>query len=82
MDHNSDSLADLTPRPKPHVDRCICHEVPFQDILDWAADRGETTLADIEDQWGCGGSCGMCRPYLKQVLETGESRIPLMIEAS
>ncbi len=83
MDQRSNSVVDLTkrPRPKPYVDRCICHEVQFREILAWAAQRDDTTLMDIEDRWGCGGSCGMCRPYLKQVLETGQTQIPLMIDA-
>jgi bacterioferritin-associated ferredoxin len=69
-----------TQRPVPTVDRCICHDIPFVEILAWAATRETTDLQDIEDEHGCGGSCGMCRPYLKRVLRTGNSRIPLMLD--
>ena len=78
-------MTDASPKPRrqppvPTVDRCICHDVPFTKILVWAADRANTNLADIEDEYGCGGSCGMCRPYLKRVLATGHSCIPLMLD--
>ena len=78
-------MADASPKPRrqppvPTVDRCICHDVPFTEILVWAADRASTDLADIEDEYGCGGSCGMYRPYLKRVLATGDSCIPLMLD--
>ncbi len=69
-------------RPQPMVDRCVCHEVTFADIQDWARHREETTLDDIRDHWECGRSCGMCRPYLRRMLQTGDVQIPLMIPSN
>jgi len=56
--------------------------VTFAAIQAWARTREETTLDDIRDQWECGRSCGMCKPYLRRMLETGEVRIALMIPSS
>jgi bacterioferritin-associated ferredoxin len=73
------SLPQSQPRPQPMVDRCICHGVSFADIRAWADDREDTTLDKVRAHWGCGRSCGMCRPYIQKVLETGDVRIPLMV---
>ncbi|MCH2140455.1 MAG: (2Fe-2S)-binding protein [Phycisphaerales bacterium] len=74
--------SDSKQRPahrQPTVDRCICHGVTFDTILKWTQSRKSVTLDDIKDHFGCGGSCGMCRPYLAITLKTGETRLPLMI---
>ncbi len=69
-----------TPKPIPTVDRCICHDVPFSDILAWADGQDSPTLDDVGAEFGCGTSCGMCRPYLRRVLEEGVDRVPLMLD--
>ena len=62
------------------VDRCICHDVPFQVILAWADTQNDCGLDSIEDEFGCGGSCGMCKPYLTRVLRDRITRVPLMLD--
>ncbi len=66
-------------RPIVTVNRCICHDVLFETIHTWSQTRSETTLQDIEDEWCCGSSCGMCRSYLLHMLQTGETTIPMII---
>ncbi len=67
--------------PKPvMVDRCVCHDVSFATVLDWARSRDSTTVDDAKAQFGCTGSCGMCRRYLTTSLETGEPRVPLVLQ--
>ena len=63
------------------VNRCVCHDVSFADILAWSDQRTHCTLDDIREQFGCGKSCATCVPYIKQVLETRECSIPLVLEA-
>lgn len=54
------------------VDRCICQRHLFADLLPVA--RAEAwTLADVMRETGCGDQCGLCRPYLRRMLETGET---------
>ncbi|MDG2477550.1 MAG: (2Fe-2S)-binding protein [Phycisphaerales bacterium] len=80
----SEQINDPRPRqtrPKPMVNRCVCHEVPFQEILAWSDQREHTTLEDIRKHFGCGGSCGMCKPYLREVLDTRETSVPLRLPA-
>lgn len=33
----------------------------------------EETLSQIGRRFGCGSCCGVCRPYLERMLETGET---------
>lgn len=54
------------------VDRCICRQTPFEQLLP-PARRGHWTLADLIRETGCGGQCGLCRPYLRRMLRTGET---------
>jgi bacterioferritin-associated ferredoxin len=54
------------------VDRCICRQTPFERLLPLAR-AGQWTLADVIRETGCGGQCGLCRPYLRRMLRTGET---------
>ncbi|MDP6891386.1 MAG: (2Fe-2S)-binding protein [Phycisphaerales bacterium] len=72
----------LAGRPQPMVDRCVCHDISFADILTWSSQRERTTLDDIREHFGCGESCGTCVPYIRQVLGTRQCSIPLMLDTS
>jgi bacterioferritin-associated ferredoxin len=54
------------------VSRCICRGVPFGELLPQAR-AGGWSLADLIRETGCGGQCGLCRPYLSRMLSTGET---------
>ena len=54
------------------VDRCICKATPFESLLPLARARG-WGLEDLMRETGCGAQCGLCRPYLKRMLRTGET---------
>ena len=54
------------------VSRCICRDTPFGTLLPRARAAG-WDLADLIRETGCGGQCGLCRPYLKRMLSTGET---------
>jgi bacterioferritin-associated ferredoxin len=30
-------------------------------------------MPELVRETGCGGQCGLCRPYLRRMLETGET---------
>jgi bacterioferritin-associated ferredoxin len=67
-------------RPQPMVNRCVCHDVAFADILTWSARREATTLEDVRLKFGCGNSCATCVPYIRQALESGVSSVPLKLD--
>ena len=62
------------------VSRCICRATPFQELLPLARASG-WALADLVRETGCGGQCGLCRPYLRRMLETGETEFYQLLPA-
>jgi bacterioferritin-associated ferredoxin len=54
------------------VARCICRNVPFDTLLPQARAAG-WTLDDLVRETGCGSHCGLCRPYLREMLRTGQT---------
>jgi bacterioferritin-associated ferredoxin len=53
------------------ITRCICRGVAFADLLPVARANG-WDLAAVIRETGCGAGCGLCRPYLRRMLLTGE----------
>lgn len=63
----------LHPVPPPvTVDRCLCRATPFAALLPRAQGAG-WGLDDLVRETGCGAQCGLCRPYLRRMLATGET---------
>jgi bacterioferritin-associated ferredoxin len=46
--------------------------MPFADLLPLARERAWDLDALIRGT-GCGDQCGLCRPYLRRMLRTGET---------
>lgn len=51
---------------------CVCRNIPFARLLP-AARTGSWTLEDLMRETGCGAGCGLCRPYLRRMLESGQT---------
>ena len=58
--------------PKISVTQCICCRVPFTRLLARVREHG-WTLGDMMRETGCGDQCGLCRPYLRRMIATGET---------
>lgn len=54
------------------IDRCVCMNRLFSDLLPEARARG-LGLAELSRLTRCGDRCGLCRPYLRRMLATGET---------
>jgi bacterioferritin-associated ferredoxin len=54
------------------VSRCICRDTAFSVLLPRASAAG-WNLQDLMAETGCGAQCGLCRPYLRRMLRTGET---------
>jgi bacterioferritin-associated ferredoxin len=54
------------------VSRCICRDTAFADLLPRAR-ASSWSLSDLIRETGCGGQCGLCRPYLREMLRTGQT---------
>lgn len=59
-------------RPPVTVDRCLCRATPFAALLPRAR-RAGWDLDALVRETGCGAQCGLCRPYLRRMLATGET---------
>jgi bacterioferritin-associated ferredoxin len=55
------------------VTRCVCMQTPFERLLPVARERN-WDLATLIRETGCGNQCGLCRPYLAVMLQTGTTR--------
>ncbi len=58
--------------PGLRIDRCVCRDRLFAELLPLARQSGWDQAA-LTAATGCGGQCGLCRPYLRRMLATGES---------
>ncbi len=54
------------------VTRCLCRNVAFEELLPRARAAG-WSLEALMRETGCGAGCGLCRPYLRRMLATGET---------
>jgi bacterioferritin-associated ferredoxin len=63
------------------ITMCVCRRTPFARLLPVARAEG-WTLEHLMAETGCGDQCGMCRPYLRRMLETGQTLFTEIIEDS
>ena len=54
------------------ITRCLCRGVSFAELLPRVHANG-WDLAALMRETGCGAGCGLCRPYLRRMLVTGET---------
>jgi NAD(P)H-nitrite reductase large subunit len=72
------TIADLdAPTTRVRVERCVCFDQPFEKLLRLARAEG-LTQEQLSERTGCCTGCGMCKPYVRVVLSTGRTSIPLM----
>ena len=62
------------------VRACICHKRTFAELKQLAGEHSLTTLEEITTATGCGSGCGLCRPYIARMLQTGETAFPVLSE--
>lgn len=54
------------------IDRCVCMERSFAEAVELRRREG-LSLEQIETRLGCGTGCGLCRPYVRRALRTGQT---------
>ena len=65
--------------PELRIDRCVCQRVLFERLRPVARAEG-WTLEELMQETGCGDQCGMCRPYLRQMLADGTTVFRELLE--
>ena len=71
-DKQSPALALEPSMSQVQITMCVCRGMPFERLLALARREG-WDLASLIRETGCGGQCGLCRPYLRRMLESGET---------
>ena len=59
------------------VDRCVCHKVRFETLLEMSQRVGRD-MGALAKETQCGNGCGMCVPYIQLMLATGRTSLPVM----
>jgi NAD(P)H-nitrite reductase large subunit len=54
------------------VSMCVCRGMSFGALLPRAR-AGGWDMEALMRETGCGGGCGLCRPYLQRMLATGQT---------
>lgn len=54
------------------IDRCVCYNVTFETLRNIAEAGGAETIEALQQRVRFGMNCGMCRPYARRMLRTGE----------
>ena len=62
--------------PTP-VDRCVCKQVMFAELVRLHHETGEGFDA-LRERTTCGTGCGLCVPYIRVALATGRARLAVM----
>ena len=72
------STCTLMPTFEPPKDRpirmCVCHDRTFAELKL----SGLQSLEEIANEFGCSTSCGLCRPYIERMLQTGETAFAVL----
>lgn len=55
----------------PLIDRCVCQDTRFAELLPRVRAEGWDLVA-LTRATRCGARCGLCRPYLRRMIATGE----------
>jgi bacterioferritin-associated ferredoxin len=58
---------------------CVCRRVPFVSLLPLAREKS-WGLDELVAATGCGAGCGLCRPYLRRMLATGETEFRELLQ--
>ena len=58
------------------VDRCICKDVSFKRLKAYALEH-TCDYQELHERFKCGQGCGLCIPYIRQMLKTGITSLPI-----
>lgn len=59
------------------VDRCCCRNVLFCDLQREAREAG-VSVEELAEERGCGSACGLCAPYIRLMIRTGLTELPVI----
>ncbi len=63
------------------IDRCVCHAVPFERVLRHCREHPDAGFEDVRRALKCGSGCGLCEPYVRRLMRTGQTVFHQVITA-
>lgn len=63
------------------IDRCLCYGATFRSLKEIAERTGARSLDELRRHVEFGTNCGLCRPYVRRMLETGQTVFSEIIDA-
>jgi len=54
------------------IDRCICSNIRFDEILEIANEKGFETVKELQEHKICANNCKLCVRYIEEMLKTGQ----------
>jgi hypothetical protein len=64
------------------VDRCVCFDRPFVELLAVARSHGIVTLEALQEETDFGLACRICNPYVRRMLRTGKTTFDELLNES
>ncbi|MBC7835649.1 MAG: hypothetical protein H7Y88_11200 [Phycisphaerales bacterium] len=62
------------------VNRCVCLDLPFVELLELARREG-LGFDELSRRTECCTGCGLCEPYVRVALRTGKTDLPVLSKA-
>jgi bacterioferritin-associated ferredoxin len=62
------------------IDRCYCYQQTFDDLKATAQATGADSVEALQSHVIFGENCQLCHPYVRRMLETGETVFHEVIE--
>jgi bacterioferritin-associated ferredoxin len=63
------------------IDRCYCYQQSFATLHEVAEQTGADSIEALQAHVTFGENCQLCHPYVRRMLETGETIFHEVIEA-
>ena len=63
------------------ITRCVCFGKKFRELKKIADKNGAKTIEQLQEHVRFGHNCQRCHPYVKKMLETGQTEFEHIIES-
>jgi bacterioferritin-associated ferredoxin len=62
------------------IDRCLCRSITFRELHDQAVCKELRTVEALMGEVDFGSECGLCVPYVREMLRSGQIEYHAIIE--
>lgn len=62
------------------IDRCYCFQKRFAELREVAEATGAESVEELQAHCTFGRKCGLCHPYVRRMLRTGQTLFRQIIE--